>query len=120
MEAAHIIPFSLNKFNDNVISSPEIVRSMIISPTVTSHGTLSRLHIQKAAAFTWEMLRAWTLLDFKTLIGSNINSSSNVIYMTGSDHSSFGRFMFYLDKEVVSHLRGDLLGVPVYLRADTF
>lgn len=26
MEAAHIIPFSLNKFNDNIISSPEIVR----------------------------------------------------------------------------------------------
>ena len=40
--------------------------------------------------------------------------------MTGSDHSTFGRFMFYLDKEVVSHLRGDLLEVPVYLRADAF
>ncbi|KAH9020419.1 hypothetical protein EDB84DRAFT_567649 [Lactarius hengduanensis] len=58
MAAAHIVPFSLNKFNDKVISSPEI-----------------------------------------TLVGSNINSPMNAIYMTVTEHTMFVRFEFYLDKE---------------------
>ncbi|KAF8464939.1 hypothetical protein DFH94DRAFT_784376 [Russula ochroleuca] len=77
MEAAHIIPFLLNKFDDKAISSPEITN----------------------AARTWDMLRSWTRIDFKTLIGSNINSPSNAIYMSTQEHSDFGHFLFYLDKE---------------------
>ena len=33
MDAAHIIPFLLNKFNDKTISNPEIVRDVLsLSP----------------------------------------------------------------------------------------
>ncbi|KAH8995218.1 hypothetical protein EDB86DRAFT_2922821 [Lactarius hatsudake] len=77
MEAAHIIPFLLNKFDDKVISSPQIT----------------------SAARTWDMLQSWTQINFKTLIGSNINSPTNAIYMTKVEHTNFGRFDFYLDKE---------------------
>ncbi|KAH8997209.1 hypothetical protein EDB86DRAFT_937136 [Lactarius hatsudake] len=77
MAAAHIVPFSLNKFNDKVISSPEITN----------------------AARTWDMLQSWTRIDSKTLVGSNINSPTNAIYMTVTEHSMFGRFEFYLEKE---------------------
>ncbi|KAH9046948.1 hypothetical protein EDB83DRAFT_2403959 [Lactarius deliciosus] len=74
MAAAHIVPFSLNKFNDKVISSPEIT----------------------SAARTWDMLQSWTRINF---VGSNINSPTNAIYMTVTEHTRFGRFQFYLDKE---------------------
>ncbi|KAH9171033.1 hypothetical protein EDB89DRAFT_1973712 [Lactarius sanguifluus] len=77
MQAAHIIPFLLNKFDDRVINSPEIT----------------------SAARTWDMLQSWTRIDFKTLVGSNINSPMNAIYMTSIEHDMFGRFEFYLDKE---------------------
>ncbi|KAH9171032.1 hypothetical protein EDB89DRAFT_1973706 [Lactarius sanguifluus] len=77
MAAAHIVPFSLNKLNDKVISSPEITN----------------------AARTWDMLPSWTRIDLKTLVGSNINSPTNAIYMTVTEHTRFGRFEFYLDKE---------------------
>lgn len=48
------------------------------------------------------MLRAWTRIDFETLVGSNINSPANAIYMTKTEHVSFGRFKFYFDKDAVS------------------
>jgi hypothetical protein len=109
MEAAHIIPFLLNKFDDKAISSPEIVRDVLLF----SH--LTHLRRQTNAARTWDMLRSWTRIDFKTLIGSNINSPSNAIYMSTQEHSDFGHFLFYLDKEAVSHFRGDM-----FYRANTF
>ncbi|KAH9011480.1 hypothetical protein EDB85DRAFT_1117299 [Lactarius pseudohatsudake] len=77
MEAAHIIPFLLNKFDDKVISSPQTT----------------------SAARTWDMLQSWTQINFKTLIGSNIDSPTNAIYMTKVEHTSFGHSDFYLDKE---------------------
>ena len=36
------------------------------------------------------------------LVGSNINSPTNAIYMTTAEHTAFGSFKFYLDKDVVS------------------
>ncbi|KAH8993395.1 hypothetical protein EDB92DRAFT_398703 [Lactarius akahatsu] len=72
MEAAHIIPFLLNEFDDQLVSSLEI---------------------------TWDMLRSWTQIDLRTLIGPNIDSPANAIYMTTVEHSTFGHFEFYLDKE---------------------
>jgi hypothetical protein len=30
MDAAHIIPFLLNKFNDKTVSNPEIVRDLLL------------------------------------------------------------------------------------------
>ncbi|KAH8993056.1 hypothetical protein EDB86DRAFT_2830278 [Lactarius hatsudake] len=77
MATAHIVPFSLNKFDDFVISRPEITN----------------------AARTWDMLQSWTRIDLKTLVGSNINSPMNAIYMTTTEHTMFRRFEFYLDKE---------------------
>ncbi|KAH8995217.1 hypothetical protein EDB86DRAFT_1182462 [Lactarius hatsudake] len=70
-EVAHIIPL-LNEFDDQLISSLEI---------------------------TWDMLRSWTQIDFRTLIGPNIDSPANAIYMTTVEHATFGHFEFYLDKE---------------------
>ena len=104
MEAAHIIPFSLNKFDDRAASSPDIVRYILSS----SLACLTHFCIQKAAANTWDMLRSWTRLDFETLIGSKINSPANAMYMTKQEHVFFGRFKFYLDKDAVSHYRGGL------------
>ena len=49
------------------------------------------------------MLRSWSRIDFMALVGSNINSPTNAIYMTTSEHTAFGSFKFYLDKDVVSH-----------------
>ncbi|KAH9059036.1 hypothetical protein EDB87DRAFT_836873 [Lactarius vividus] len=93
MEAAHIIPFLLNKFDDKVISSPQIVRSVLSSSRPT------HLRRQTSSARTWDMLQSWTQINFKTLIGSKINSPTNAIYMTKVEHTSFGHFDFYLDKE---------------------
>ncbi len=64
------------------------------------------------------MLRSWTEIDFETLVGPNINSPTNAIYMTKVEHASFGHFKFYLDKEEVGRFRGDLF--PVELEANTF
>ncbi|KAJ7799921.1 hypothetical protein B0H14DRAFT_2901689 [Mycena olivaceomarginata] len=80
MEAAHAIPFLLNDFDNN--------------PGVT-------LQI-KDAARTWDMLQSWTNVDFRKLVGSKINSPANTIFMTAEEHYSFGRFRFYLDKQMVS------------------
>jgi hypothetical protein len=48
------------------------------------------------------MLRSWTRIDFMALVGSNINSPTNAIYMTIMEHLAFGKFKFYLDKDAVS------------------
>ncbi|KAJ6600191.1 hypothetical protein B0H10DRAFT_2441155 [Mycena sp. CBHHK59/15] len=77
MEAAHVIPFLLNDFNNNTGITSEI----------------------KDAARTWDMLQSWTNLDLGKLVGSNINSPTNAIFMTADEHYSFGRFRFYLDEQ---------------------
>jgi hypothetical protein len=99
MEAAHIIPFLLNGFDDNVIGSPEIVRDVL------SFSHLTHFRRQRDVARTWDMLQSWTQINFR-----NINSPTNAIYMTKTEHAAFGRFEFYLDKEAVSRFRdGSLL-----------
>jgi hypothetical protein len=44
------------------------------------------------------MLRSWTGIDISGLVGSQINSPENGIYMNDVDHSQFGSFLFYFDK----------------------
>lgn len=104
MEAAHIIPFMLNNFDDTAINSPAIVRDVL------SFSRLTHLRRQTDGALTWDMLQSWTQIDFETLVGPNINSPKNAIYMTKTEHIAFGRFKFYLDKEAVSRFRGGLSG----------
>ena len=96
MEAAHIIPLLLNKFDDKAINIPEIVRHVL------SFSRLTHLRRQRDAARTWDMLQSWTRIDFRTLTESDINSPTNAIYMAKAEHVAFGRFKFYLDKEAVS------------------
>jgi hypothetical protein len=48
------------------------------------------------------MLQAWTQIGFETLIRSKINSPTNAIYMTKTEHVSFGHFELYFDKDAVS------------------
>jgi hypothetical protein len=48
------------------------------------------------------MLQAWTRIDFETLVGSDINSPTNAIYMTKTEHVYFGHFKLYFDKDAVS------------------
>jgi hypothetical protein len=48
------------------------------------------------------MLECWTQIDFRKLVGTKISSPTNAIYMSKEEHSNFGEFVFYLDKEVVS------------------
>ncbi|KAF9481635.1 hypothetical protein BDN70DRAFT_876119 [Pholiota conissans] len=68
MEAAHIIPFSLNKFQ---------------SPTE-----------QLLASLTWDMLRAWTGIHPEELRGRQIDSPSNQIYLNTAEHLLFDTFQF--------------------------
>ncbi len=58
--------------------------------------------VQRDAARTWDMLQSWTQIDIKEVVGSNINSPTNALYMTNNEHLAFGHFRFYLDKDVVS------------------
>ncbi|KAJ6609733.1 hypothetical protein B0H10DRAFT_1652538, partial [Mycena sp. CBHHK59/15] len=57
------------------------------------------------AARTWDMLQSWTNLDLRKLVGSDINSPTNAIFMSADEHYSFGRFHFYLDERAVCLLR---------------
>ncbi|KAI9437437.1 hypothetical protein H4582DRAFT_2057810 [Lactarius indigo] len=52
-------------------------------------NTRWRLRTQTSAVRTWDMLQSWTQINFKTLIRSNINSSTNAIYMTKVEHTNF-------------------------------
>lgn len=76
METAYIIPYSLNKISE--LSRPEI----------------------RDSPRTWDMLRHWTTLDIKSLVGNKINAPANVIYMTSEEHFDFGHFAFYLEPDV--------------------
>ncbi|KAJ7670527.1 hypothetical protein B0H17DRAFT_1141756 [Mycena rosella] len=77
MAATHIIPFLLNDFSEDVGITLE----------------------SKDAARTWDMLQSWTNFDLQKLVGSNITSRTNAIFMSGDEHYSFGRFLFYLDEQ---------------------
>ncbi|KAN0133391.1 hypothetical protein V8E53_008831 [Lactarius tabidus] len=77
MHAALVIPFLLNEFDDKFINRPKIMD----------------------AARTWDMLRSWTRIDFMPLVRSDINLPANAIYMTSTEHRTFGQFKLYLDKE---------------------
>jgi hypothetical protein len=104
MEAPHIIPFLLNGFDGKAITSPQIVRDVLSFPTSLTFSS------QKDAARTWDMLRSWTQIDLMALVGSNINSPTNAIYMTMMEHIAFGQFQFYLDKDTVSRRLGVIHG----------
>ena len=72
MESAHIIPFTLNNFDNRTTSGSEIVRDLLLSPGLMHYCT------QKNC--TWDMLESWTQIDFGRLVGSNISTLSNAIY----------------------------------------
>jgi hypothetical protein len=91
MEAAHIIPYSLNNFNEK--NSEALVRRARVSSFVGAE-----LCNQKEATWTWDMLQMWTSYDIKKLSGKNINKPANAIFMTAAEHVYFGRFAFYLEK----------------------
>ena len=55
------------------------------------------------------MLRSWTQIDLMPLVGSNVNSPTNAIYMTMTEHIAFGQFQFYLDKDAVSRCLDSML-----------
>ncbi|KAK7047909.1 hypothetical protein VNI00_006237 [Paramarasmius palmivorus] len=76
MHAAHIILFLLNRFEEKT----DVTREM------------------REAAATWDMLKNWSSIDLDTL-GPNINTSENAICMNMHEHTAFGRFDFYLDKD---------------------
>src|SRR5260221_4530841 len=58
---------------------------------------------KKTAAYTWDMLHSWTGIDIHDLAGPKINAPENGIYMNDNEHSKFGSFMFYFDKDEVSN-----------------
>ena len=100
MESAHIIPFTLNNFDNRTTSGSEIVRDLLSSSGLMHYCT------QKIC--TWDMLESWTRIDFRKLVGSNINTPSSAIYMNESELFKFRTFELYLDKEAVSRFYGDL------------
>ncbi|KAL9708936.1 hypothetical protein Ac2012v2_007752 [Leucoagaricus gongylophorus] len=69
--AAHIIPSTLNHFEE----SPELHR-----------------------ASTWDMLQSWTGIDLGKLVESRLNTPENAILMCRTQHLDFGRYEWYLDK----------------------
>ena len=95
MEAAHIIPSLLNKFEDEDIMNLQIVRN--VCPFIL----MFHAHFC-GQRDSWDMLQLWTQIDLKALVGQNINSPMNAIYMSREEHSNFVNFGFYLDKEAVS------------------
>src|SRR5260221_9723049 len=58
---------------------------------------------KKTAAYTWDMLHSWTGINIHDLAGPKINAPENGIYMNDNEHSKFGSFMFYFDKDKVSN-----------------
>ncbi|KAJ3512886.1 hypothetical protein NLJ89_g3262 [Agrocybe chaxingu] len=74
MEAAHIIPFIPNKFDNSATNNPEFR--------------------QVDAARTWDMLHSWTRIDLESLLRQDINSPINAIYMTSEEHTAFGNSSF--------------------------
>jgi hypothetical protein len=98
MHAALVIPFLLNEFDDKFINRPKIVRDIFLSSLPT------HFRRQMDAARTWDMLRSWTRIDFMPLVRSDINLPANAIYMTSTEHRTFGQFKLYLDKGAVSCL----------------
>jgi len=98
MEAAHIIPFSLNNFNTKFVRCALLFLDVLLN-----------MLVQRDAAHTWDILQSWTQIDIKKVVGSNINSPTNALYMTTSEHRTFGHFRFYLDKDAVSRFHDDSL-----------
>jgi hypothetical protein len=98
MEAAHIIPFFL----------PLITQESCVMAFCSRVSHISHIFRKTDATRTWDMLRSWTQTDFETLMGSNIKSPMNAIYMTKQEHSNFADFDFFLEKESVSRFRCDL------------
>jgi len=67
------------------------------------------------------MLHSWTGIGISGLVGTQINSPENGIYMNEIDHSQFGSFLFYFEKDEVRecltdrHLKSNLyFPVPRY------
>ena len=90
MESAHIIPFTLNNFDNRTTSGSEIVRDLLSSSGLMHYCT------QKIC--TWDMLESWTQIDFRKLVGSTISTPSNAIYMNESEHFKFRTFELYPDR----------------------
>ncbi|KAJ7121020.1 hypothetical protein C8R44DRAFT_853342 [Mycena epipterygia] len=77
MQVAHVIPVLLDDLDYTTGITSEI----------------------KDTAHTCNMLQLWTNVDLGKLAGSNINSPSNTIFMTGGEQDSFRTFDFYLDEQ---------------------
>jgi len=98
METTHIVPYMvyLNMSDGRAIRDPlaEIVRG------VFSFMHLIHIRRQTERARSQEILHAWTRLDVDAV--ESVNSPSNAIFMSISEHFTFAKFEFYLDKEAVS------------------
>ena len=101
LEAAHIIPLSLNGFDENQSSE-------LIGPDFSLFKLLDCFVLQYKTAITWDMLRSWTGIDLDKLVRSKINTPENAILMCREQHLGFGRFKWYLDKDAVCCLLDSL------------
>ena len=101
LEAAHIIPLSLNGFEESRSAEP-------VGPDFSLFKSLDCLVLQHKTAITWDMLRSWTGIDLDKLVGSKINTPENAILMCCEQHLDFGRFEWYLDKDAVCCLLDSL------------
>ena len=101
LKAAHIILLSLNGFDKNQSSE-------LVGPDFSLFKSLDCLALQHEAAITWDMLRSWTGIDLGKLVGSKINTPENTILMCHDQHLDFGRYRWYLDKNVVCSLLNSL------------
>jgi len=101
LEAAHIIPLSLNGFDEN--QSSELVDSDFFL-----FKSLDYFVLQYKAAITWNMLQSWTGIDLDKLVRSKINTLENVILICHDQHLDFGHYRWYLDKDAVCCLLDSL------------
>ena len=78
-----------------------------------SFSTSDLIIMQRDAARTWNMLQSWMEIDIKELVGSNINSPTDALYMPSTWHvmiiAPLDNSDFSLDKDAVSHFHDDLL-----------
>ncbi|KIM49921.1 hypothetical protein M413DRAFT_439049 [Hebeloma cylindrosporum] len=82
LEVAHIIPCS---FHDNLIEDEDICEGKYTSVTPT----------------TWEMLRIWSSVDFKSWVKDNIHGPGNAILLSMQFRMNFDAFRFWLEKDTL-------------------
>lgn len=90
VEVAHILPYSLNRFNEGNSGSSVSLEHLAI------HVRL--IPGQHVADVTWDLLRTWASVDIQQWVGENINDPGNAILLSAQFHKHFDNFRIWFEK----------------------